>query len=139
MADKLIIEDLTNAGETATSEPIENEAAASAIAVPEQEPPAPAVEKQKKPPPADLKEYVDCPDCGKTISTHSLKYTHKRYCKKGPRAEPIAAATVEEPPPPTVVEPTEVMVSNYLYNQRMANIHRRTSQYRSIAMQGLPS
>ena len=29
----------------------------------------------------DLKEKVACPDCNKSISLHSLKFTHKKYCK----------------------------------------------------------
>ena len=29
----------------------------------------------------DLKEKVACPDCNKTVSLHSLKFTHKKYCK----------------------------------------------------------
>ena len=30
----------------------------------------------------DLKEKVACPDCNKSISLHSLKFTHKKYCKR---------------------------------------------------------
>lgn len=28
-----------------------------------------------------LKEKATCPDCGKELTVHGLKYTHKRYCK----------------------------------------------------------
>ena len=28
-----------------------------------------------------LKDKTTCPDCGKQITIHALKYTHKRYCK----------------------------------------------------------
>ena len=39
----------------------------------------------------DLKEKVACPDCNKSISLHSLKFTHKKYCK----AKQIAVEAVE--------------------------------------------
>ena len=29
----------------------------------------------------DLKEKTKCPDCGMEMTVHSLKYTHKKYCK----------------------------------------------------------
>ena len=37
--------------------------------------------RQKKSDIPDLKEKVTCPDCSKTVSRHSLKFTHKKYCK----------------------------------------------------------
>ena len=38
----------------------------------------------------ELKEKANCPDCGKELTVHGLKYTHARYCKaKQPaRVEP---------------------------------------------------
>ena len=39
----------------------------------------------------DLKEKVACPDCNKSISLHSLKFTHKKYCK----AKQISVEAVE--------------------------------------------
>ena len=43
----------------------------------------------------DLKEKVQCPDCSKTVSLHSLKFTHKKYCK----AQKIAIEPVEAEQP----------------------------------------
>ena len=37
--------------------------------------------RQKKSDVPDLKEKVTCPDCSKTASLHSLKFTHRKYCK----------------------------------------------------------
>ena len=37
--------------------------------------------RQKKSDIPDLKEKVACPDCSETVSRHSLKFTHKKYCK----------------------------------------------------------
>ena len=37
--------------------------------------------RQKKSEVQDLKEKVVCPDCSKSVSLHSLKFTHKKYCK----------------------------------------------------------
>ena len=37
--------------------------------------------RQKKSDVPDLKEKVTCPECSKTVSLHSLKFTHKKYCK----------------------------------------------------------
>ena len=43
----------------------------------------------------ELKVKVNCPDCGKELATHGLKYTHTRYCKaKQPaRVEPPVLET----------------------------------------------
>ena len=29
----------------------------------------------------ELKEKANCPDCGKEVTRHGLRYTHKGYCK----------------------------------------------------------
>ena len=39
----------------------------------------------------DLKEKGTCPDCGMEMTQHSLRYTHKKYCK----AKQISIETVE--------------------------------------------
>ena len=36
----------------------------------------------------ELKEKANCPDCGKELTLHGLKYTHKRYCKAN-QPEPL--------------------------------------------------
>ena len=54
----------------------------------------------------ELKEKVNCPDCGKEVTVHGLKYTHKRYCKsiqpepttqvaRGPELQPQPSLTTE--------------------------------------------
>ena len=34
-----------------------------------------------------LKDKTTCPDCGKQITIHALKYTHKMYCKATTKSE----------------------------------------------------
>ena len=67
-----------------------------------------------------LKDKVSCPDCGKEVTEHGLKYTHKKYCKALNKPE------IEEAPPMPKLErtdtlqpifesdPTEEQVANYL-------------------------
>ena len=67
-----------------------------------------------------LKDKVNCPDCGKEVTEHGLKYTHKKYCKALKKPE------IEEAPPMPKLErtdtlkpvfesdPTEEQVANYL-------------------------
>ena len=35
----------------------------------------------------DMKAKTTCPDCGMSLTVHSLKYTHGRYCKSKKRTE----------------------------------------------------
>lgn len=52
-----------------------------------------------------LKEKVACPDCGKTVSLHALKYTHKCKTKKSTVvAEPVIEPVIEPVSEP-VIEP----------------------------------
>ena len=38
-----------------------------------------------------MKEKTSCPDCGKELTMHGLKYTHKKYCKgKSVETAPIS-------------------------------------------------
>ena len=95
--------------------------------------------KEKKKVRKDLKEKGTCPDCGMEMTQHSLRYTHKKYCK----AKQISIETVENttldkmeeeqaetPPPsppklqraishiadavPIVQEPTDDQIAQYL-------------------------
>jgi len=71
-----------------------------------------------------LKDKVKCPDCGKEVTEHGLKYTHKKYCKAAKKPE-----TEQAPPMPKLertdtlqpvfeTDPTEEQVANYLMNLR---------------------
>ena len=66
--------------------------------------------KEKKKVRKDLKEKGTCPDCGMEMTQHSLRYTHKKYCKaKQISTEPVGTVEnktldkiekeVETPPP----------------------------------------
>ena len=66
-----------------------------------------------------LKDKVNCPDCGKEVTEHGLKYTHKKYCK----AVNKPAIINEAPPMPKlertdtlqpIEDPTEEQVASYL-------------------------
>ena len=48
-----------------------------------------------------LKDKVNCPDCGKEVTEHGLKYTHKKYCKALNKPE------IEEAPPMPKLERTD--------------------------------
>ena len=36
----------------------------------------------------ELKEKANCPACGKELTAHGLKYTHKRFCKANQPEQP---------------------------------------------------
>ena len=63
--------------------------------VPEEEtiPEPPALTRGKK----DLKERVNCPDCGRQVSLHTLLHTHRCAAKK--KREEAEAAPAPEPAP----------------------------------------
>ena len=94
-----------------------------------------------------MKEKAKCPDCGMEMTQHSLKYTHKKYCKaKQISTEPVETVEnktldkieeeVETPPPsppklqraisriadavPVVQEPTDDQIAQYLLNKKKA-------------------
>jgi len=56
--------------------------------------------KEKKQKQRAMEEKAECQHCGKQMSAKSLKYSHKRNCKKDPSNAPAP------PPPPPAPEPT---------------------------------
>ena len=104
--------------------------------------------KEKKKVRKDLKEKGTCPDCGMEMTQHSLRYTHKKYCKaKQISTEPVEtvenktldkneeeqAETLPPSPPklqraisriadavPMVQEPNDDQIAQYLLNKKKA-------------------
>ena len=93
----------------------------------------------------DLKEKGTCPDCGMEMTQHSLRYTHKKYCKakqisietvENKTLDKIEEGEVETPPPsppklqraisriadavPMVQDPTDDQIAQYLLNKKKA-------------------
>ena len=68
----------------------------------------------------ELKEKANCPDCGKELTIHGLKYTHKRYCK---------AKTPEPPPglPPQATEHVPLEPEAPIETEEPQPITRRSS------------
>lgn len=111
----------------------------------------------------DLKEKANCPDCGKELTVHGLKYTHKKYCKaKRPELEgpvpvlqpapmPKLERTVTtEPmrveskgPPATTplsssLAPTDEQIAAFLLNQRRNRANKRREQMSLLVSSALP-
>ena len=70
----------------------------------------------------ELKEKSKCPYCGKEVTIHGLKYTHKRYCKANQSEQQPApmpklerTATLENVAP---VAPTDEQIAAFILNQR---------------------
>ena len=101
--------------------------------------------KEKKKVRKDLKEKGTCPDCGMEMTQHSLRYTHKKYCKakqisietvENKTLDKIEEEKVETPPPsppklqraisriadavPMVQDPTDDQIAQYLLNKKKA-------------------
>ena len=88
--------------------------------VPEESvPEPPALTRGKK----DLKERVNCPDCGRQVSLHTLLHTHRCAAKK--KREEAEAAPAPEPPPPKkkvkVVEPKPALPATDLEPDRLGS------------------
>ena len=112
--------------------------------------PEPVIEE--KPQKVDkLKEAVKCPDCGVSMSQHTLKYIHKKrgYCKavvEEAVVEPEPKITAPPPglqKPPTsnnmtddvvnqYIKENPDIVSNYLRNERLMKTQKRQMNARSL-------
>ena len=112
--------------------------------------PEPVIEE--KPQKVDkLKETVKCPDCGVSMSQHTLKYIHKKrgYCKavvEEAVVEPEPKITAPPPglqKPPTsnnmtndivnqYIKENPEVVSNYLRNERLMKTQKRQMNARSL-------
>ena len=96
----------------------------------------------------ELKEKVNCPDCGKEVTVHGLKYTHKRYCKSmqpEPTKQAPRGPELQQPPMPTLtrsitesMEPTEDQIATYLLNQRKLRANKKREQMSSLVSNALP-
>ena len=101
----------------------------------------------------ELKEKADCPDCGKTLTQHGLKYTHARYCKaKQPtRVEPPG---LDKPIPelhhtPTqkraeslfatsaINNPTDEQISAYLLTQKRTRADNKRQHMSALVSNAL--
>ena len=113
----------------------------------------------------ELKEKKPCPDCGKLLTNHGLKYTHAKYCKSKPKpsevvqvpiqeTKPVPPPPVEPPPPkpPGLVRPKSLLqpvtnervtptpddIAAYLKNERMMKVMKRQAQFSSLVSGALP-
>ena len=99
-----------------------------------------------------MKEKVNCPDCGKELTVHGLKYTHKRYCKaKQPEIERPVPELQPAPMPklertvttePMRVEsslvPTDEQIAAFLLNQKKMRANKKREQMSSLVSNALP-
>ena len=115
------------------------------VEVVEEKPKEPVVEE--KPKKIDkLKTIVQCPDCGLSMTQHTLLYIHKRrgFCKAVTKEEPEKKVPVlEQPivqPKPKITEDVvndyikenPDVVSNYLRNERAMKAQRKQMNARSL-------
>jgi hypothetical protein len=67
-----------------------------------------------------------CPECGKEVTIHGLKYSHKRYCKANQQVPP---GLEQSAPMPQLVRtvttdpissgvPTDEHIASFILNQR---------------------
>jgi len=112
------------------------------------EKPEPVVEVvEEKPKKIDkLKTIVQCPDCGLSMTQHTLLYIHKRrgFCKAVTKEEPEKKVPVPEQPivqqKPKITEDVvndyikenPDVVSNYLRNERAMKAQRKQMNARSL-------
>ena len=109
-----------------------------------EEKPEPVVED--KPKKIDkLKTIVQCPDCGLSMTQHTLLYIHKRrgFCKavaKAEEPEQTPEPIVQQPKPKPITEDTvndyikqnPDIVTNYLRNERILKAQKKQSHARIL-------
>ena len=109
-----------------------------------EEKPEPVVED--KPKKIDkLKAIVQCPDCGLSMTQHTLLYIHKRrgFCKavaKAEEPEQTPEPIVQQPKPKPITEDTvndyikqnPDIVTNYLRNERILKAQKKQSHARIL-------
>ena len=109
-----------------------------------EEKPEPVVED--KPKKIDkLKTIVQCPDCGLSMTQHTLLYIHKRrgFCKavaKSEEPEQTPEPIVQQPKPKPITEDTvndyikqnPDIVTNYLRNERILKAQKKQSHARIL-------
>jgi hypothetical protein len=92
----------------------------------------------------ELKEKAICPDCGKELTVHGLKYTHKKYCKPKQESPPPTQQlqrTVTSDPmyvEPTPAVPTDEQIAAFLLNQKKLRANKRREQMSSLVSNALP-
>jgi hypothetical protein len=92
----------------------------------------------------ELKEKAICPDCGKELTVHGLKYTHKKYCKPKQESPPPTQQlqrTVTSDPmyvEPTPAVPTDEQIAAFLLNQKKLRASKRREQMSSLVSKALP-
>lgn len=111
-----------------------------------------------------LKEKATCPDCGKELTLHGLKYTHKRYCKGKQSLEPQKVELTAPPQSPEAkpaqppkldrqvslkpsyfepltetFEPTPEQMEAYFKNQRSARVQKKQIRYQNLVSSALPN
>ena len=110
-----------------------------------------------------LKENTTCPDCGKELTQHGLKYTHKKYCKNKPveevpeeqvkqNTQPVESAGNVIPEEQVIntdntmsrvgikdnVIPTNQQIADFLSNQRKTRHIVKREQMSSLIKKALP-
>ena len=92
-----------------------------------------------------LKTIVQCPDCGLSMTQHTLLYIHKRrgFCKavaKAEEPEQTPEPIVQQPKPKPITEDTvndyikqnPDIVTNYLRNERILKAQKKQSHARIL-------
>ena len=99
--------------------------------------------RQKKSDIPDLKEKVTCPDCSKTVSRHSLKLTHKKYCKAQkvevvdmvsgqPHHEHLVVNHTPQPEVRYVQYDPEQVVAQYVTEVKQKKKQMKQSKYKQL-------
>jgi hypothetical protein len=105
-----------------------------------------------------LKEKTSCPDCGKELTMHGLRYTHKKYCKAKQNTsetevkidtQPCPSGCQEPKQPEQVADtmprvgikdaiPTNQQIADFLSNQRKTRHIVKREQMSSLIKKALP-
>ena len=98
------------------------------------------VEAQPEPKVDKLKTIVQCPDCMLSMTSHTLKYIHKRrgFCK-AVKSEEVPVPEQAQPKPKITqdivndyMKENPDIVSNYLRNERAMKAQRKQMHARSL-------
>ena len=89
-----------------------------------------------------LKGKVNCPDCGKEVTVHGLKYTHAKYCKAINKSVPEQAPPISKitdiSQPVSDSQPTEKQIADYLLILKQQRASVKRDKMSMLVSKGLP-
>ena len=90
----------------------------------------------------EWKEKASCSDCGKEVTLHGLKYTHKRHRKANqPELQPTSMPKLERTATTETIAslvPADEQIAAFILNQREMKANEKRETMSSVVSRALP-